>query len=536
MILGAIGIFFVLAILYLNFEKERKKVKGIPQVKGGLPVFGHVLTLLKGSAWDKFASWVPKYGRIFSVNIFTREIVCIADPAVLKVILQTKLNSFLKDREWTYKPFLVLLGNGLVTSHGKSWLRQRTVLANHFKRDILLDIPLAAIQAAQRFIQRLKTAVTNRKDDKYPEMGEEFRHLALQVIARLVLSLSPQESDETFAKMYLPIVEEGNMRVWQPWREYLLTPSFFKFQRDVKKLDDYVTQLMEKRRNLRSEEKTKTVAGDSMRPRRVQDILDKMLDSLELTDASVTLEWNNETIKQFRDEIKTFILAGHETSASMLTWTILELSLPENANFKERVLAEAKSAFPNYRELIEQMNNPNLSADQLQSLMPSKDKLDSLLLCEACLRESLRKYSVVPTVVRVAAEEVIITDYHQSTNNATGAQTPIVIPKGATLMVSMQGVHHNPEIWTEPLKYNPDRFFIDQTHLNVPFSFLPFIEGPRMCLGQYLALLESKIVLALILLHFDFEILEKEKAKEKHDFMIPIIPKHGHYFKPVPKF
>lgn len=93
-------------------------------------------------------------------------------------------------------------------------------------------------------------------------------------------------------------------------------------------------------------------------------------------------------------------------------------------------------------------------------------------------------------------------------------------------MVNMQGVHHNPEFWPEPLEYRPERFLVETK----PYTFLPFIEGPRMCLGQFLSLLESKIVLSLLVLNFDFEVTNAD-AGLKHAYMIPIIPKTGHYMK-----
>lgn len=487
---------FIVAVA-IFFIGRRKSNKGIPAAGGGLPIFGHVFTLLKGSAWDQFATWVQTYGTIYSVSIFGSKMICVSDPAMLKVILQTKLNSFTKDREWTYKPFLVLLGNGLVTSHGKNWLRQRTVLANHFKKDILTDIPLTSINAVYRLIERL---TTHQEQGTVVEMAEEFRHLTLQVIAEVILSLSPQESDQTFAKMYLPIVEEGNLRIWQPWRMYLPLPAWFKFRSDVKRLDTYMTGLMEKRRVLRAQKA----------PKQHQDVLDKMLIAL---DQDVDAKWDQDTIIQFRDELKTFVLAGHETSAAMLAWTLYELTLPSNSGYLERVLSEAKVVF---------CGEFDPSKGKRLTTSPPRDQLDKLIFAECCLRESLRKYSVVPTVVRVAAEDVTLAE-------------DVEVVKGSTLMVCMQGVHHNPDIWVDPLQYRPERFLLQKGEDLPPFTFLPFIEGPRMCLGQYLSLLESKIVLSLLLMHFEFDLQNPNEAGRKHPFMVPIIPETGHFLKPVAK-
>ena len=467
----------------------QKRNTSIPSVQGGLPFFGQMFIMLKGSPWDTMAEWVKEYGTIYRIQLFGSDAIIVSDPALLKIILQTKMNTFKKDLEWTYKPFMVLLGNGLVTSDGDSWRRQRTLLANHLKIGILDDIPNMALKAVTRLSAKVDKAKT---DGTLIEMAEEFRHMTLQVIAEAILSLSPEESDQTFANMYLPIVTEGNLRTWNPERMYIPTPSWFQFHKDVARLNNYVTSLIEKRWELRSLE------GKSDHPtERVQDVLDICLGAIPKE------EWCNEIIAQLRDEIKTFILAGHETSASMLAWTLYELSLDINAESLVKLQSEANQVFANCRDTKTGRINK----------LPKRSELDKLVYTDCCLRESLRKYSVVPTVVRVNNQDVELEKYK--------------VCKGSTLMVSMQGVHHNPEYWPEPLVYKPERFLQPLA----PYTFLPFIEGPRMCLGQYLSLLESKVVLAILLSTFRFEVTNTVDAGLKHPFMVPIIPKVGHFMK-----
>jgi cytochrome P450 len=475
----------IVVVAICKFTAKRS-VKGVPTVKGGLPFFGHVFTMLKGSPWDSMAQWVLEYGTIYKVHLFGSEAIFVADPALLKVVLQTKLNTFKKDLVWTYKPFLVLLGNGLVTSDGKSWLRQRALLANHLKKDILEDIPPLAIRAVGRLMEKLDLI---RDKGEVIEMAEEFRHLTLQVIAEAVLSISAEESDETFAKMYLPIVQEGNLRTWAPHRMYLPTPSWFKFRSDVATLNNYVTKIIVDRWNLRKKE--------GIFPNPPKDVLDKILASY------CDDEWDEKSIHQIRDEIKTFILAGHETSASMLAWALYELTLPINKTRLDKLLEEVDDVFQGCRDPV---------SNRIIRL-PGKSQLDKLVFSECCLRESLRKYSVVPTVVRLASEDVEMNQYF--------------IPKGSTIMVCIQGVHHNPEYWPEPLVYKPERFL----EPIAPYTFLPFVEGPRMCLGQYLSLLETKIVLAMVLATYKFELTNPDDAGKKHAFMVPIIPATGHFMK-----
>lgn len=460
----------------------------IPLVKGGVPFIGQVFTLLKGSPWDTFTEWMLEYGNIYRFQLFGRDSVFVSDPEMLKIILSTKMSKFKKDTEWVYAPFMVILGNGLVTADGESWRRQRTLLSSHLRIEILSEIPKMALEAVQRLSIKLDKV---KKEGSTIEMAEEFRHLTLQVIAEAILSLPPEESDRTFAHMYLPIVEEGNLRTWSPQRMVLPTPSWFKHRKDVEKLNNYVTSLIEKRWALRQ---TEEATGIRNRP---LDVLDKTLGAID------PAEWNTATLHQIRDEIKTFILAGHETSASMLAWSLFELSKEEGKDSLARVVQESKGVYgPSVEDVISE-----------RVALPGREALDQLNYTECCLRESLRKYSVVPTVVRVASEDILL-DQH-------------LIRRGTSVMLGIQGVHHNPDYWPEPHEYRPERFLVDIK----PYTFIPFVEGPRMCLGQYLSLLESKTVLSLLLSRYKFELVDPEGAGKKHPFMVPIIPKTGHYMK-----
>lgn len=421
---------------------------------------------------------------------------------MLKVILHTKHSIFKKDVEWTYKPFLCLLGKGIVSSDGPEWRRQRTLLSSALRIDILEGIPAMAVRAVNRLCVKLDKL---KQTGEVIEMAETFRNLTLQVIAEAVLSIPAEESDETFAKLYLPIVEEANLRVWRPERMYLPTPMWFKHRSDIQKLNDYVSGLIKSRWELRLQE-----AKEATKTTRKQDLLDKTLSAVK------DGEWSGVVVNQIRDEIKTFILAGHETSASMLTWALKELS--QNKEQLDKLRTEASSVYDD-KEFKE---------------CPTRQQCEKLVYSECCLRESLRRYSVVPTVVRITGEDVKLGEY--------------MVPKGTNIMVNIQGVHHNPSFWPEPLKYDPSRFLSDNdtvhactTPINAsdktevsaikPYTFVPFLDGPRMCMGQYLSLLETKIVLSMLVHRYTFELVNPETASQTHGYMVPIIPGDGHRMK-----
>lgn len=208
-------------------------------------------------------------------------------------------------------------------------------------------------------------------------------------------------------------------------------------------------------------------------------------------------EKRSEVERQLCYEIKTFLLAGHETSAAMLTWTMHELS--NNGEATEKIRKESDKVFGRLKK----------------DALPTRESLDTLDYSLAALKETLRLYSVVPVVTRVAEED----------DDLGGVR----IPKGTTVIMSLQGVHHREDLWPDPLVYKPERFTDPGFNENEGFKFLPFIQGPRNCLGQYLALLEARVVLCTLIRKYKWTKASAENGK-KHTKAIPIAPANGMHF------
>lgn len=473
--LAAVCLVVVLQMLRLlrsfqEYKAIEREIKSIPEVPGALPVFGHLFEMLKGPPWDIISQWVLDHGPIVRFSFFGNHIVGISDRDMLKRALQSKFQVYRKDTD-TYAPFMCLLGTGLVTSEGELWRKQRMLISAAFRVDILSEVKNISKDATDRLASKLEAF---RASSTAVELGEEFRKLTLQVIGEAVLSLAPEESDRVFPELYLPIVTEANLRTFYPYRKYLPLPATLRHNKAIAVLNAYVTDLINSRRS-------RFLQGD-----RPSDILDRILE------AAAELEWGNDTVLQLRDEIKTFLFAGHETSSSMLTWTIYELSLPENAEHLAAVRAEADALFGK-----EGCKWGELNFEEVKK---------GLEYSSNCLKEALRKYSVVPLVTRELAE-------------ADEIAPGIVLPKGCKMIIPMQAVHRDERLWPNPDKYDPRRF---EEKIDT-YAFLPFIAGPRSCVGQYFALLETKIVLALLLQRFTFT-PAPGNVGEKHSKQIPISP------------
>ncbi len=307
--------------------------------------------------------------------------VSIEHPEYLKDILQRKIQNVKKDVEFAYKPFLPILGKGIVTSEGTAWMNQRRKISSALKVDILEGIPKATLHAVQRLMVKLDACSNDKNTTTQTlDIAEELRHLTLQVISETFMSLPAEESDTTFATMYLPIVEEGNKRVWRPERSYMVwMPSFWKYIFGVRRLNRYVSNLIETRWKMRKEEEKEETSSTTTWKHRETDILDKVLEHFEKEHPGKKL--SSSDICQLRDEFKTFMLAGHETSAAMMTWAFYELM--KDDDLTKKVEQEARSVFgmKDWSELS-------------YEALPSREELSNLKLSEACLRVSFQVSSI----------------------------------------------------------------------------------------------------------------------------------------------
>jgi len=463
---------------------------------GFIPFIGHTVPLSRAvgaypCTWDLFAFWsTAKAPKPVRVQIFTRHCVVVADPEPIKRVFNSNIKNYGKDTEFAYNPFLDILGTGLVTSEGESWKRQRGRISQALRMEILDDVVDIATRAVDRLCVKLEKI---RGTGEEIELAEEFRLLTLQVIGEAILSLSPEESDEVMPNLYLPIMEECNRRSLEPWRAYLPNKEYFEHKNRVKKLNAYVIKLIRQRWKLKHSVTATPNADDSIDNPHA-DILDRVLADVPKS------EYGPEVERQMCDEIKTFLLAGHETSAAMLIWTTWELvKAPEKMKIATE---EAKKVYKN----SEKKNN---------NKTPSRDELNWLEYIVGALKESLRLYSVVPVVTRKCLGD----DY-------LGGE---FIPKGTTVIISVQGVHHREDLWKNAQEFEPKRFVGNDTDETGNYSYLPFIQGPRNCLGQYLALLEARVVMANLLKKFKFT-SSRETNGAKHTKMIPIAPADGIWF------
>lgn len=470
--------------MLLRFARRAMVLSKVPLAPGSNLLLGHVIPMTscvnRGiGAWDQIVQWVQdSESKLVRFRILGTHCVAFADPMGLKRVFQTGYKIYQKDLALSYHPFMPILGSGLVTADGDLWQKQRSLMGPALRIDVLDDIIAIAHKAVDRLSAKLEAF---RGSGQPVDVNEETRLLTLQVIGEAVLSMDPEECDKVFPSLYLPVMEEANVRVLRPYRQYLPTPAWFEFRSRMAKLNKFLVNFFRERWNSRGKKST--------RPRK--DILDRILDSIEESGAT----WNEALEMQLCYEVKTFLLAGHETSAAMLTWSIFELS--QNPECLKATVTEAERVFGD------------------EEGEPSRREVDSMTYTLSVLKEALRKYSVVPTVTRVLAKDDELLGYK--------------VPAGTMIACMLQGTH---ALWESPQTFSPDRFMPGGEFENFDdairqYMFVPFIQGPRNCLGQHLALLEARVVLALLVKRFKWTPEDPVKQALKSPTVVPVGPVDG---------
>ena len=177
------------------------------------------------------------------------------------------------------------------------------------------------------------------------------------------------------------------------------------------------------------------------------------------------------TDDELRDEIRTFFLAGHETTATSLTW--------------------AHYALATHKEIRSKM------IEEIQSIIgtdsdPTYDDLSKMEYLDQIINETLRMYPPIYIFTRTPLKTDVIDGY--------------TIPKGSNIIMSQYTTHHDPILWEDPETFNPDRFKSEKIKNLHKYAYFPFGGGPRTCIGKPFAILEMKIILAKIYQNHNFSL------------------------------
>ena len=537
-------IVFILALLQLAssiYNTWRTKHIGGPWP---FPVIGHIPYLLK-SPWLTFAKFALKHGALYKVWVWNKLYVVVSDPQLVQEMFNTRKEKYPKD-QWSYTFMADVLGKGLVTSEGDIWKKHKDLLKPAFHFTSLERLHSVFSGAATRLLDKVSHAcskdnlasssssssssssirpIVSKNSLKYSaelELSSTFRQVTLEVISEITLGFSPERAG-VFPSLFESILDELNHRVFQPYRA--LYPQVEReHRRRVNELNEIVFQMIRTRRAERKangsgdtekdekmggrkpsavtssssssssigESNTGEGAGISLSGRAVFEGGTDMLDML------IESGGNSISDDQIVHELKTQLLAGHETSSMMLTWaTHLLATHPEQ-------LAIA------VEEVDRVLGKPSSSS----SSFPPFSAFKELTYLEQCLKEAMRLYSPVPVLARECCED----------DKLNG----VLIPRGTAMLISIWAMHTSEAIWgKDVLDFRPSRFSREEASERHPYAYMPFSKGPRDCIGQHLAISEAKVVLGSLLRQYTIQPKQGEPRRPETDsYIIPVRPAH----------
>lgn len=366
-------------------------------------------------------------------------------PELINEVLVKQSKAF---RKWPFQIdiFRPIDGEGLVVSSGDFWLRQRRLVQPAFAKTRLTSYSEIIVQYAKRAVQRWK-------QEQEINVAEEITHLTLEIIAKSLFNLELKSE-----------LEELRLAVHE--LSLILTAEFSRAFR----LPDWFPS-PEKRRK-RAAIKTlrslieKVVADWRLKSEDRGDLLSMLLLATDEEGDGARM-----TDRQVCDEAMTLFNAGHDTTASALTWIILLLS--QHPQVKVKVKEEIKT--------------------QLQGRAPSFEDCSRLPYLQSVIKETLRLYP--PAWALFTRESVAATKLGG-----------FDIPKGSLIFINPWITHRDARFWEDPESFLPERFSGDNETTLPKFAYFPFGGGGHLCIGKGFAMMELTLVIASIYQDIDFEL------------------------------
>ena len=375
-----------------------------------------------------------EYGDVVDLRILNRHIFLLSSPEHIHQVLVKDADKFHKSP--VYRIFLGrALGEGLLTSEGDFWRRQRRLAQPAFHHGRIQSY-------AETMTEYADAAAARWQGQETLQVNREMARLTLEVVCQTLFSTDIRgQADRigyALTELLDAITESTGAPVFLP--EWLPTRNNRRIRRGVAELDSVVMPLIEARR--RSGEDT----GDLLSML----LLARDEDGQGMSD------------KQVRDEAVTIVLAGHETTANALTWAWV--SLAQHPEVEAKLHAELDAV---------------LGGD-----LPSLEHVRQLTYTDMVMKETMRLYPPIPEFGRQAVEDVQLGDY--------------AVPAGTIIIVPVYAVHHDARWFAEPDAFRPERFSKDAAAALPKFAYLPFSGGPRVCIGNSFAQMESVLLLATL--------------------------------------
>ncbi|MEQ1877328.1 MAG: cytochrome P450 [Bdellovibrionia bacterium] len=440
-----------------------------PQPNSAPGPYGHFLfgnlPERRADPLNLFMKCALKYGpvaRIRTVPLIRTPIYLVSHPDHAQHVLQTQHSNYRKGLAVRF--LKVPLGDGLLTGEGEHWKKQRRLTQPAFHQKSLALMAGKMVRATEEMMAGWKQRSAGSQT---LDIAQEMMRLTLRIAGETMFSVDvSQEADQVgrAVSALLVYVNRAMLSV-VPLPFWVPTPANLKARRLLQTMDQLIYRIIRERRA--------SPAADS-------DLLSLLLASKDEETGEQMAD------KHLRDEIITLFVAGHETTANVLSWTLYLLS--QNPKWADLARQEAIAV--------------------LGTRSAGFEDGTRLPIIHSIVQESMRLFPPAWVIGRQANEDDRIGGFR--------------IEKDSVVIVSPYVLHHHPEFWTDVEQFRPERFSTEKLHR---FAYIPFGSGPRVCIGSQFAMLEAQLLLATMLREFRFDLAPGEKVTPEP--LITLRPKNG---------
>ena len=436
--------------------------KTVPEVKGHF-LLGNLRQMI-ANPFRALCDWQRDYGDLVSFRLATRHFYLFGHPRLIEQALIKQSDVFVK----IYNPekptgLALVLGQGLVTSQGDLWQRQRRLMQPVFQRSNITTLLPQIATAGGNMLDRWRKL----GDGAQVNLSREMMRLTLEVITQTMFSTSVLDKIEHLSPSLDILLRYAARSIMNPLilPLYIPTPGNQKFKQALGAIDEVIYGIIDQRRTASSAR---------------NDLLDMLLTARDDSTGEKM------TDRQIRDEVITIFSAGHETTANLLSWTLYLLARHPDVLAK---LHQELDGLP-------------------QGKIPDAEDLQQLVYTRAILNESLRFRPPAGIMLRKVNKDTEVDGYF--------------LKAGRLAIFSIFNLHPHADFWPQPEQFDPERFLMPA---NRRFSFMPFGTGERICIGNHFALLESQLLLSMIVRHYDLQLLDTDEVEI--EMAVTLRPKGG---------
>ena len=440
-------------------EEKLKDSKEIPGSKITIPVFN--ILYFRKNPTKYLQDLSNKYGDLIKFKLGRQLILILNHPDLIKDVFVTNHHKFIKSKGLQLAK--VVLGEGLLTSEHELHARQRKMIQPSFSAKKIA------------YYCEIMTDITdkyqnNLQDNTEVDLTKEMMSLTLSIVCKALFD-SQVESDRDQIQESLTTLVKMFDEVTNPLYYILKNsplPKYKKFIQAKEFLDQIILKMINERRG-NSENRN--------------DLLSFMLNAQDEDDKKGMSD------KQLMDEAITLFLAGHETTANLLSWTFYLIS--QNPKVEAKIVEEIKNV--------------------LSNKVPNFEDIPNFVYLKKVLTESMRLYPPAWLIGRINTEDHSIKGYH--------------IPKGTVILASQYTMHRDKRFYPDPLKFIPERWDDDKKTEIPRYAYFPFGTGPRVCIGEQFAWAEGTLLIAMIMQKWRFFISKNQKIDINP--LITMRPKYG---------